>query len=240
MVTDNREECVATLGIEPTTTVQEQEMAQEVTAVEQQAGAIVIRNNDDYTQAAEFGKLIKQKAAQITEFFAPMKKAAHDAHANICAREKASLAPLVAAEKLVKKVMGEYVMEQERKRREEEERARKAAQEEADRKLAEAMACESKGDKVGAENAMMAASIVDEASRNIVVDAPTPKAGGVSSGVDWEIVSIDDGKVPVEIQGMVIRPVDKAMVTRLIRASKGKIKIPGVEYKEVAKLSFRK
>ena len=240
MVTDNREECVATLGIEPTTTVQEQEMAQEVTAVEQRAGAIVIRNNDDYTQAAEFGKLIKQKAAQITEFFAPMKKAAHDAHANICAREKASLAPLISAEKLVKKVMGEYVMEQERRRREEEERVRRVAQEEADRKLAEAMACEGKGDKTGAENAMMAASIIDEASRNIVVDTQTPKAEGVSSGIDWEIVSVDEGKVPVEMQGMVIRPVDTTLVTRIIRASKGKIKIPGIEYKQVAKLSFRK
>jgi len=240
MSTESREECVATLGVEPTATVREQEMGREVTAVEQQAGAIVIKNDDDYAQAAEFGKIIKRKSVQITEFFAPMKKAAHDAHANICAREKASLAPLVAAEKIVKRVMGEYAMEQECKRREEEERARKAAQEEADRKLAEAMACESKGDKAGAEAAMMEASIVDEASRNITVSAPTPKVGGVSSGVDWEIVSVDETKVPVEMQGMVIRPVDTAMVTRLIRASKGKIKIPGVEYRQIAKLSFRK
>ena len=240
MSTESREECVAKLEVEPAATVQEQEMVQEVTAVEQRAGAIVIRNNDDYAQAAEFGKLIKQKAAQITEFFAPMKKAAHDAHANICAREKVSLAPLVQAERLVKKVMGEYVMEQERKRREAEEAARKAAQEEADRKLAEAIACESNGDKGAADRAMEEAEIMQDASRNIVIGAQAPKAGGVSSGVDWEIVGIDDSKVPVEMQGMVIRPIDKAMVIRLIRASKGKIKIPGIEYKEVAKLSFRK
>ena len=38
---------------------------------------------------------------------------------------------------------------------------------------------------------------------------------------------------------LVIRPVDEAAIMRLIRATKGGIKIPGVEYTEKAKMSFR-
>lgn len=85
-------------------TVAEAEMSREVTAVEERAGQITIATQGDYEDAAAFGRLIKQKSAQIIEFFAPMKKAAHEAHQNICTREKEMLAPLIAAEKTVKQV----------------------------------------------------------------------------------------------------------------------------------------
>ena len=55
-----------------------------------------------------------------------------------------------------------------------------------------------------------------------------------------EIVGINDAKVPVAIAGTVIRPVDDKAIMRLIRASKGTIQIPGVTYKQVAKMSFRR
>lgn len=86
-------------------TVAEAEMSREVTAVEERAGQITIATQGDYEDAAAFGRLIKQKSAQIIEFFAPMKKAAHEAHQNICTREKEMLAPLIAAEKTVKQVI---------------------------------------------------------------------------------------------------------------------------------------
>ena len=43
----------------------------------------------------------------------------------------------------------------------------------------------------------------------------------------------------MEIAGAVIRPVDEAAIMRLIRATKGGIVIPGVEYAEKARMSFR-
>ena len=221
-------------------TVAEAEMSREVTAVEAQAGQITIASKSDYESAAAFGRLIKQKSAQIIEFFAPMKKAAHEAHQNICAREKEMLAPLISAEKTVKQVMGDYVMEQERKRREEEERVKRLAEAEAEKKLQEAMALEASGKKDEAEAALMEADIVDSASRNVIVEAPKIKADGTSSSIDWEITAVDDGKVPVDFAGMCIRPVDTKAILKLIRASKGQIKIPGIQYKSVAKLSFRK
>jgi hypothetical protein len=56
---------------------------------------------------------------------------------------------------------------------------------------------------------------------------------------DWAITKIDHKQVPVEIAGAVIRPVDEAAIMRLIRATKGGIVIPGVEYAEKARMSFR-
>lgn len=100
----------------------EVEMGKEVSSVEKQASQIVISTQTDYESAASFGKYIKQKAQQITDFFAPMKTAAHEAHKNICAREKEMLAPLIQAEKIVKDAMGGFIMEQERKRQAEEEK----------------------------------------------------------------------------------------------------------------------
>lgn len=222
------------------TAVTEKKLGAEVTDIELQASALVIINDDAFRQAGEFGRALKQKAHEVTQFFKPMKDDAHRAHKTICDREKAMLAPLKNAELMVKKAMNTYTEAQERKRREEEEALRKAAQAEADKKLAEAAALEKAGDLVGAENAMMEAEVMDDASRFALPATATPKAAGVSVGKDWEIVDINSREVPLAINGVEIRPVDRAAVMRLIRASKGKIQIPGIQYKEVAKTSFRR
>ena len=96
----------------------EQQLNREVTDIEFQAESMVILSDDDYTAAGEFGKMLKQKAAQVTSFFKPMKDSAYQAHKAICDREKAMLTPLKNAEKTVKKAMGDYFAEQERKRQE--------------------------------------------------------------------------------------------------------------------------
>lgn len=67
---------------------------------------------------------------------------------------------------------------------------------------------------------------------------PTPKVSGVSTSTDWEIESIDASKVPTEVAGVIIRPVDEAAVKRLIRMSKGAVQIPGVVYKKTTKISL--
>ena len=120
--------------------VTEKKLGDEVTDIELQASALVIANDDAFRQAGEFGRALKQKAHEVTQFFKPMKDDAYRAHKTICDREKAMLAPLRNAEQMVKKAMNIYTEAQERKRREEEEALRKAAQAEADRKLAEAAA----------------------------------------------------------------------------------------------------
>lgn len=220
--------------------VDEQQLTQEVADIEFRAESFVIQTPEDYEAAGEFGKLLKRKAAEVTGFFKPMKDSAYQAHKAVCDREKAMLTPLKNAEKIVKKTMGDYLMEQERIRREAEGAARRAAEEERERKLKEAMALEAAGDKEGAEAAVEEAVVMDEATGYSVPASVKPKVSGVSTSKDWEITSIDTAKVPVNFSGMELRPVDQAAVIRLIRASKGSIAIPGIAYREVAKMSFRR
>lgn len=216
----------------------EQQLTRDVTDIEFRAESLIILTDEDYAEAGEFGKLLKQKAAEVTTFFKPMKDSAYQAHKAVCDREKAMLAPLKNAEKAIKQAMGNYITEQERRRREAEEAARRAAEEERERKLREAAELEAVGDKDGADAAMMEAVVMDEAAAYSVPAAATPKVSGVGTSKDWEIVNIDPKMVPLAVAGVEIRPVDQAAVMRLIRASKGQIEIPGITYRQIAKMSF--
>ena len=115
---------------------------------------------------------------------------------------------------------------------------RRAAEAESQRILDEAARLEQEGRGADAEAALTDAEIMEGAGRMAFVPGGVPKAKGVSTGKDWEIVSISDKEVPLSINGAMLRPVDQAAVMRLIRATKGTITIPGIVYKEVAKMSF--
>lgn len=218
----------------------EKRLTNSITAIEFQAESVVINGDEDYQAAAEFGRELKRKSAEVTAFFKPMKDAANKAHKEVCQRENAMLEPLKNAEGILKKEMGRYTMEQERQRAEMERQLRLAAQAEADKKLAEAAAAEEAGDKAGCEAALLDAQIIDTAGRSASLQVQAPKARGTSVSKDWQIVAVDDLLVPVAIAGVVIRPVDKGTVMRLIRSSKGTIQIPGVTYQETVKMSFKK
>lgn len=220
--------------------VDEQQLNREVTDIEFQAEAFIIRTDDDYAAAGEFGIMLKRKAAEVTSFFKPMKDSAYQAHKAVCDREKAMLNPLKNAESIIKKAMAAYFEEQERKRKEQEEAMRRAAEQERERKLREAAELEEAGDAAGAEAAMTEAMVMDEATSYSVPAVAKPKVSGVGTSKDWEIVEIDPKAVPLSFSGMELRPVDQAAVMRLIRASKGKIVIPGIVYREIAKMSFRR
>lgn len=235
---NNDEKVVAV--IEPLKAAGEAELAGQVTAIEATAESMLVLNDEQYQGAGEFGVMLRQKMAEVVSFFAPMKKAAHDAHKQICDREKQMLTPLKTAEATLKQYMSDYVQKKDAERRAAEEAARRLAQEEAERKMAQAIEAEKNGDAEAAGIAFADAAIADSSSRSIVVDAEKPKASGVTVTKDWEIDQIDLSKVPDEINGAVIRPVDTAAVMRLIRASKGGIKIDGIAYHEVAKTSFRR
>ena len=91
----NTETTVAVMEAQDLELVEREEaLSQEVTDIEFQAGAITIDTEDDYKEAAQFGRLLKQRTSEVKEFWKPIKEAAHKAHAEICAREKAMLQPL--------------------------------------------------------------------------------------------------------------------------------------------------
>lgn len=236
---NNCEEKVVAV-VDPLTSAGEEELATEITDIEVRAGGLAVANDQQYTEAGEFGVLLKQKMAEVTEFFAPMKKAAHDAHKQVCDREKQMLAPLKNAESILKKSMGAYALKKEQERKAAEEAARRLAQEEADRKLEAAIAAEQNGDADALKAAMLDAEIADSAARMVTVESETPKAKGISFQKDWEITDIDLSKVPDTVSGVLIRPVDTAAVMKLIRATKGTIQIEGITYRETSKMSFRR
>lgn len=232
------EEVVATIEM-PAEVEKEKEIKQEISTVELTAKEMVILSDADCERAAEFGKNIKKQAKAVTDFFKPMKDSAYRAHKAICDREKTMLKPLQEAEKILKCSMKNYYQEKERKRLELEAKLRREAEEERERKLNEAAELEMAGEKEAAEAALLDAQVTEEIAVNTSVIAGPVRTKGVTNTKDWEIQSIDKEKVPVVFAGMEIRPVDEKAITRLIRASKGTIQIPGVTYKESIKISVR-
>lgn len=219
---------------------QEKELSNTVSDVESAANNFVVKTAEDYENAGAFGRELKRLAEQVKEYWKIPKDLAHKAHADICSKEKAMLAPIQSAEKVLKDKMSAFNVEQERIRREAEEAARKAAREAAERKLEEAIALSNSGNNDEAEIALEESAMMEDASSTIILAADKPQAKGVSAKKDWVIKSIDPAKVPVELAGIVIRPVDEKAVMRLIRASKGQIKIDGIEFEETVSMAFRK
>lgn len=233
------ESVVATVEV-PARETKEKVIQQEVSLVEIQAKEMVISTDSDYEQAAEFGRQIKTKAKVVTDFFKPMKDSAYQAHKAVCDREKTMLKPLQEAEKILKKSMTAYFQEKERKRQELEMKMQREAEAERERMLNKAAALEAEGRNEEAEDVLMDAQLTESVATQATVIMDIPRAKGVSSGKDWEIETIDHEKVPVNFSGIEIRPIDEKAIMRLIRASKGKIQIPGIKYKETIKMSIRR
>ena len=215
----------------------EQKMKVSYELIERNAAQLTVTTDTDYEKAAEFARTVKTGMNEVKEYFAPMKDAAHKAHTAICDRERQMLEPLTKAEKLCKDAMSEYARKKQEEARRQEALMRKMAQEEADRRLAEALEKEKIGDAEGAELAMAQATVADQVSASAVVVASAPKVAGVSASKDYEIVSIDDQKVPISISGAIIRPVDDKAIMRLIKATGGTVTIPGVQYRETVRMS---
>ena len=237
----NTDTKVAVVGTTYTVeTEQEKNLASTVSNVENSANNFVINTAEDYEKVGSFGRELKRLAEQVKDYWKIPKDLAHKAHADICSKEKAMLAPIQAAEKTLKSKMSDYNIEQDRIRKEAEEAVRKAAREVAERKLEEAIALSNSGKSDEAETALEESEIMESFSSTITLEANKPQAEGVSTKKDWVIKSIDAAKVPVEISGVVIRPIDEKAVMRLIRASKGQIKIDGIEFEETVAMAFRK
>lgn len=218
---------------------QEKQLGAEATSIEKRADAIIIKTDDDFAMAGQATKDVKTAQKRVEEFWEPMRASTYAAYKAVTDHKKAMIDPLKNAETILKRKMSAYQMEKERKRREEEERIRRLAQEETNRKLEEAQKAEAEGDVFGAEYALAEAEVMDNMAQTASVAKKTAKVNGISQSKKWEIRSIDLSKLPVEFAGVVIRPADERAIMQLIKATKGKIQIPGVEYEETVGISVR-
>ncbi len=220
-------------------TAENEELGKEVSLIESQAMSVEVTSDESYQYAAEITQSVKKAQKQVEEFWEPLRVATKKPYDEVLARKKDMLDPLKKAEKILKDKMGSFYIEKERRRKEQEEKMRRLAQAEVDKKLAEAIEAQNNGDVAGAEFALADAEVMDGIASTGVIPAQATKADGVSTSKSWKITSIDENLVPISLNGAVIRPVDQSAVMALIKASKGKIEIPGVKFEETVTISVR-
>jgi len=217
----------------------EEAMGREVSAIEAKAMALVVADNAGYAAAGEYLKDIKRMQKQVKEYWEPLRVSTKKAYDDVIGKRKEMVVPLDGAEKILKGKMGDYASRLEEERRKREAAMKRLAQQEMERKFAEAAEAEAAGDVSAAEYAMAEAEVMEGVSISGSAGVASPKVEGVSRRKTWEIINIDSADVPVNFNGMELRPVDEKAVMALIKASKGKIQIPGIQYKETYTISAR-
>lgn len=200
----------------------------------EQAKAIVIVDQLSYELAAEKLLAVAAMRREITDYHAPLKAKAHEAHKAICTAEAGMLAPVTEAEAILKRAIGTYQMEQ---RRIQEERDR-AAREESERQRIESLeasieAAEAEGASVEEVQAIINQPMVAP----VVRVAPTLQpVAGVSAAKTYraEVVNIRElckavamGQVPEAYVAA-----NMPSLNGVARSTRGSIRIPGVRIVE--------
>ncbi len=208
----------------------------------EQAGALVVRTGEDYEIAAMYLRDLKTVRDRVKTFFDPIVSAAPRAHQKATEARRTVADPLAAAEKVIKRKMGDYIDEQERVRRETQRKAEEALRrQEEDRRLREAEKLQAEGRIEKAMAALDEPILVPE----VVIERETPKAAGVGAREAWkgEIVNL------AAFLGWVIEsPVDRLQyvtvnagaVNRLAGAVREAEKIPGLKTIRENVISARK
>jgi hypothetical protein len=164
------------------------DLQQHVDTVLSRMETITVADQEGYTAAGEFLRKVKQSVKLVEDHFAEELKAAQDKKREAEAERKAVADQIKTftdklnrAERAVKKIMGDYLAEEERKRRQIEAQRRK---EEEDRRLAEA-------EETGNEE------ILD---RPVVTkkEPEPPKLEGTYSVDVWEYEIVDISKINPE------------------------------------------
>lgn len=196
-------------------------LAQERDRFTSLAESLVIETPADYVGAAAMFKSLKIVEERIHEKTDEPVSLAHRTHKSIKELQNALLKPVEAARRLVKRKMGNYDFEQERKRREEEERLRREAEKRAeDERLVEAERLEARGDSATAE-ALLAAPIPPPPP--VCLPTGTPKVSGVSFRKDWDVVVVNEALVPPEY-----KVTDLKIVKAKVKRMQGNVEIPGI------------
>lgn len=212
------------------------QVKEQATTLEQQAQDYQIQTNEDYSEAADFLKRVKGVEKEVKDYWKPAKEAAAKAHKAICKKEKTMLSICEKAESILKEKMLAYSQKVEAQRKAAEEEARKARQAEADKLLEQAAQAEQHGDAMAAEMAMAQADMVTQMTTK--VEVAKPKVAGVSTRSKTVVKVVDDEKVPAYVNGFCIRKVDEKAILALHKLNPG-LEIPGVVFEQEQILAVR-
>lgn len=201
-----------------------QKLEKEVLDFPGQAKLIIVHDNKTLSIANDFKLAIKQMKKQVKETFDPIIDKAHKAHKEAVAQKKKYENPLIDAEKIVTLQIISYMDKLEKIRIEAEEKAKREEEERKkieEEKMKAALEASNSGD-------------IEEATRIIKEEIPeqkpyiplppSPKLEGMSIRKIWKWRIIDINQVPREYL-----IVDSTKVGSLVRATRGKINIPGIE-----------
>lgn len=167
------------------------ELLDAVEHVRTTSAALPLANDAEYEALAVFLRDVAAPAQKrIEEWFAPLKKAAFDAHRAITQREKELLERLGVAE--ARRRLSAYLTAREQRRAEEARAARAAAEEaERQRRMADAERLLEAGDDEAAERVLAAPLDQSAVAAAVPVDTGAPKVAGVSSTETWDAVVYD-------------------------------------------------
>ena len=206
---------------------------QKALSIPDQAKALTVASNEDYTQGETLLSSCKQLETEIHAAFDPIVEKAHLAHKEAVAQRAKYLNPIEEGRKILKQKMIAFQQEQERIRREEQARLEAEAQKRAED---EALALASQAEAEG--NTEMAEAIISEPvqAAPVVLPKMAPKASRLSAGKTlWyaEVTDIKalckaiaDGKASINL----IEP-NMTALNNMARAMKSTMNIPGVQAK---------
>ncbi len=203
------------------------------------AKSVSITNNEQYEEAAGYLKEIKSRVKAVKEYWAEPKARAKAAHQSVVDREKAMLEPLNSAEGIIKRTMVVFQNAVAEAQRRAEAEARKRQQEEAERMMQEAIKAEEQGNEAEAHIAMAMAEMVEDMKTPIPNAIEKPKAAGISTRKVWKARVVDASLVPVNVNGVEIRPISLPALDKLAGMTRGSVQIPGVEVYEETIIAAR-
>jgi hypothetical protein len=195
-----------------------------------EAQAMVISNNPQYIKATDFLKAIKALEKEVEAAFDPAIEAAHRSHKIAIEQKDKYFKPLINAEKLIKGKIGDFLAEEERKRKEEEEKLRR----EAEKKEAE---LKKKAEAARANGNEKAAEKYEEKANNVIAPTLAPtveKVKGVTFSDLWYAEVVDLKLLPKEY----MLP-DMPKLNKLAEAMKDSVVVPGVVFKSKKIISSR-
>lgn len=188
---------------------------------------IQITNDEENESASILLRNIKSASSKIKEYWKPLKDSASKAHKDLVAREKQMLTPLEEAEIKIKAKISSYIMELDKKAKEQAELIRKAQEEEALKQLEQAEKLKSEGNEIEAQIVEEMAYAIDENKTEL--NSAIQKQDGISYMTDYKIIVTDSTKVPNYINETEIRPIDIGILKRIVKNANGNIKIDGIK-----------
>ena len=181
-----------------------------IAAFVQKYSSLVVTNPEEYQDAGGLLARIKAEIKARLEYWKPAKKKLDEAHAEICKKEKDSIAPLKELEKTVGEKMSLWSQAEERKRRDEEVRlqadARKKAADDAKR---QADLLKKSGRPEEAKAVIQQAAVPVQ----VVVQSSVPKVAGLSERKSWKFRIVD----PSKLQRQFLKP-DEVAIGALVRS----------------------